>query len=110
MTDSRFIRRDGALRVQSDARRLAGLTQPPPAGDVLFEAVVQTALALCNRREVPPEMESALSVLLAQAYEGGLGRSVSTVKRGDTSITYAAGGLAQWRELLAPFTRLGSPL
>lgn len=106
--DRRYIRGGGELRVQADARRLAGMTEPPAAADILYESVLHTALALCNRRDVPPEMEAPLSILLAQAYESGLGRGVSTVKRGDTSITYGAGGMTQWRELLAPYIHLGS--
>lgn len=108
MMTKRYQQEGGALRVQAKALQLSGLQTPPGGAAVLHDAVVHTALALCQRRDIPLEMEEPLSILLAQAYESGVGRSVSNVKRGDTSITYAPGGTEQWKNLLAPFIRLGT--
>ena len=108
MMSDRYQQEGGALRVQANALQLSGLDAAPGGAAVLHDAVVHTALALCQRRDIPREMEAPLSILLARAYESGVGRSVSTVKRGDTSITYAAAGMEQWKQLLAPFTRLGT--
>ena len=108
MMTARYQQEGGALRVQAKALQLSGLSTPPGGASVLHDAVVHTALALCQRRDIPPEMELPLAMLLADAYESGVGRSVATVKRGDTSITYAAGGVDQWQRLLAPFVRLGT--
>ncbi len=108
MMTARYQQAGGELRVQANALQLSGLSAPPVGAAILHDAVVHTALALCQRRDIPVEMEEPLSILLAQAYETGLGRSVSNVKRGDTSITYAPGGMEQWKSLLAPFVRLGT--
>lgn len=106
MMTERYQQEGGALRVQASALQLSGLDTAPGGAETLHDAVVHTALALCRRRDIPYEMEAPLSILLAQVYESGVGRSVSNVKRGDTSITYAAAGLEQWKSLLAPFVRL----
>lgn len=108
MMTARYQQEGGALRVQAGALQLAGLDAPPAGAEVLHNAVVHTALALCRRRDIPREMEEPLSILLAQAYAGGLGRSVSTVKRGDTAITYGQDGMDRWHSLLTPFIRLGT--
>ena len=108
MMSAVYRQEGGQIRVQANARQLAGISSPPAAAAVLHDAVVHTALALCNRKAIPREMEEPLSILLAAAYESGVGRQVSTVKRGDTSITYAAGGLDLWQRLLAPFVRMGT--
>lgn len=108
MMRARYQQEGGALRVQARALQLSGLSTPPGGAAVLHDAVVHTALALCQRRDIPPEMEAPLAILLADAYESGICRSVATVKRGDTSITYAAGTMDQWQRLLAPFVRLGT--
>ena len=108
MMSAVYRQEGGQIRVQANARQLAGLSSPPAAAGVLHDAVVHTALALCQRKTIPAEMESLLSILLHYGFLEGIGRSVSTVKRGDTSITYAAGGLDLWQRLLAPFVRMGT--
>lgn len=108
MMTARYQQEGGDIRVQAKALQLSGLDAPPGGAAALHDAVVHTALALCQRRDVPREMEEPLSILLAQAYESGVGRSVSNIRRGDTSITYAAAGMDQWKSLLAPFIRLGT--
>jgi hypothetical protein len=108
ITDAKYEQPGGPQRVVAEAMALANLKELPEAGMVLHDAVVHTALALCQRKTIPAEMESLLSILLHYGFLEGIGRSVSTVKRGDTSITYAPGGLDLWCKLLAPWIRLGT--
>lgn len=108
ITDAKYERPGGSQRVVANAMELAGMKELPEAGMVLHDAVVHTALALCQRKTIPFEMEALLGILLHFGFLEGIGRSVSTVKRGDTSITYAPGGLDLWCKLLAPWIRLGT--
>jgi len=100
---------DGAEgRIEALALAVSGLTEPPEAGAALLEAAVCAALGLCGRGDVPRAMEPALGIMLAELYREGLHQPVSSVKRGDTAITYTAGerGMGDYRQLLAPFVRL----
>lgn len=96
-------------RIEELALSISGLAAPPQAGQALYTAAVSAALNLCGRLDVPRAMEPALGLILADMYREGLHRPVSSVKRGDTAITYAAGGeggMLDTRMLLSPFIRL----
>ena len=97
-------------QIQELALQLSGLTAPPENSDALYQATLSWALNLCNRQDVPAAMEEPLALLLARAYTSHLDRPVSTVKRGDTSITYASTGDSAYslQALLTPFIRLRS--
>lgn len=98
----------GRDRVLRQGLALSGLESAPPQAETLLDTLVYSAAALCGRRDIPRAMEGALAVLLARSYQEGLGRSVSTVKRGDTAITYAS-GQPSMQSLLQPFMRLHTP-
>lgn len=74
---------------------------------LLLETVCAQAAAYCGRGDISPEMESAVAVLLAGELEGGTPGGVRSVKRGDTTITYAEGNDPM--AALKPFVRLRSP-
>ena len=100
---------DAPARIEALALAVAGLEAPPEAAGALYTAAVGAAAGLCGRNDIPRAMEPALALILADLYREGLHRPVSAVKRGDTTITYAAGGegrMADTRALLKPFVRL----
>ncbi len=103
-----FSDADAPGRIAEQALALSGLSEVPAHSDVLFDAALSAALNLCGRNDVPREMELPIANILATLYQEGVSRPVSTVKRGDTAITYAPGGLHEARALLAPFIRLHS--
>ena len=74
---------------------------------LLLETVCQRAAAYCGREDIPSAMEGPLAVLLAGELEGGTPGGVRSVKRGDTTITYAEG--SDPMAVLKPFVRLRSP-
>lgn len=108
MTGIRYESPGARERIEALALAVSGLEAPPQAGQALYDAALHSALGLCGRGDVPRAMEPALSLILADLYREGLHRPVSSVKRGDTSITYAAGqgGIGDVKALLAPFVRL----
>ena len=75
-------------------------------GDALVEMAAQRACALCGRTDLPEEMEQAVAALAADMAAGG---SVKSLKRGDTSLTFASSGGQDALVLLSPFRRLGTP-
>ncbi|MBR5390966.1 MAG: hypothetical protein IK141_06705 [Clostridia bacterium] len=99
---------DGRQRVLEQAAALAGLEELPQEAEALLEAVACGAAAICNRRDLPREMEWPLAVLLSRALRDGAERPVTAVKRGDTQITYGPEDLSA-KVLLGPFIRLGTP-
>jgi len=106
--DGRFECEGARARIEALALAVSGLEAAPTAGAALLEAAVSAALGLCGRADVPRAMEPALGIMLGDLYREGLHHPVSSVKRGDTAITYAAGagGLSDYRQLLMPFVRL----
>lgn len=96
----------GRERILEHALRLSGLSAPPEGWESLYAAAADSALAVCRRRDIPREMETAVAALLAALYREGLDRPVSSVRRGDTAITYAGLSLCDARTLLQPFIRL----
>ncbi|MBR5537996.1 MAG: hypothetical protein IKU58_08860 [Clostridia bacterium] len=74
---------------------------------LLLETVCERAAAYCGRRDIPAEMEGAVALLLAGELEGGTPDGVRSVKRGDTTITYADG--SDPMAALKPFARLRAP-
>ena len=99
---------EGRQRVLAKAGALAGMEELPQEAETLLEAVVCGAAALCNREDIPEGMEWPLAILLSRALRDGTERPVTTVKRGDTQITYGPEELPA-RVLLSPFVRLGMP-
>ena len=67
------------------------------------------AAALCGRAHIPACMEGTLAALLCRRLSGQGDRAVSSVKRGDTTITYEQGGSSSMEALLRPFVRLKTP-
>ena len=98
----------GAERIRQRARAIAGLALPAERETALLETLAAHALGHCGRKAVPEEMEDALAVLLARLFREGTERPVSSVKRGDTAITYDR-QQPSLEALLAPFVRLRSP-
>mgnify|MGYP006976140698 CR=1 FL=1 len=100
----------GAERIRQQARVISGLELPAERETALLETLAAHALGHCGRGDVPEEMEGALAVLLAGALcvAGTPLALVSSVKRGDTAITYDR-QQPSFEALLAPFVRLRSP-
>ncbi len=88
------------------AELLSGGPLPEDAG-ALAETAARQAMALCQREDVPEDMELAVASLLLSLLPGG-GRdggedgdggpdlyaagAVKSIQRGDTTITYASDG------------------
>ena len=98
----------GAERIRQQARVISGLELPAERETALLETLAAHALGHCGRGDIPEEMEGALAVLLARLFREALERPVSSVKRGDTAITYDR-QQPSFEALLAPFVRLRSP-
>lgn len=88
--------------IREKAEALAGRSLGE-TGDALAAIAAQRAMAYCCREDIPEEMEqAAASLALAlreQSGDGGIGMgagsgAIRSIQRGDTSITYAAGGSA----------------
>ena len=75
-------------------------------GDVLTEMAAQRACSLCQRQDIPEEMEQAVAAMVLSLAEGG--ETVKSLQRGDTAITYDVSQCGT-AALLAPFRRLGIP-
>ena len=76
-------------------------------GDLLVSIAAQRALALCNRRDIPKEMEQAVAALVV--FLAGGGESVKSLTRGDTAITYDTGDIAASpMAVLEPWRRLAT--
>ena len=68
----------------------------------------QTAMAWCNRDDIPEDMEVVVAALTVSLSEGR--EAVKAMTRGDTSITYDAGGIMAGLPALAalsPWRKLG---
>ena len=74
-------------------------------GAMLAELAGDSACAFCNRADIPKEMEQAVAMLLLELQEGC--GSVSSVRRGDTAVTYKPAQSAA-KAALRPFCRLGT--
>ena len=101
----------GRERILEQALALSGVDRDGRTENAL-DTLASLAAAWCGRGDIPRQMEGAMAVLLSRSLQGEDGRQVSSVKRGDTTITYAGGQpgfSAQGAELLAPFVRLSSP-
>lgn len=98
----------GRERILKQGAVLSGLESPPEQAEVLLDTLLCSVSALCNRRDIPESMEGTVSILLARLYQEGIARPVSTVKRGDTAITYVT-GQPDVLSLLQPFVRLHTP-
>ena len=101
----------GRERILQTALTLAGVDRDARA-ETQLDALVSVAAAICGREHIPNEMEETLAVLLCRQLAGQGDRSVSSVKRGDTTITYERNGQtasADLAQTLAPFIHLRSP-
>ncbi len=105
MMELLYQKEGGEQRVKQLALSLSGLSEAPSAEQALYEAAVNFALVYCHRVDIPPEMEHALALVLSDLYRDGVSRPVSSVRRGDTNITYADQGGRAIR-VFAPFVRL----
>lgn len=99
----------GRQRILEQGMALSGLESDPRQAELLLDTVTGAVTAWCNRTDIPEEMEGAMAILLAKMLQDGADRPVSTVKRGDTAITYADRGGVDMMGLLEPFVRLKTP-
>ena len=97
---------DGKERIFQQALALCG-AQDSDRSRAMLDTVCQQAAAYCGRGDIPSAMEGPLAMLLAGELEGGTPAGVRSVKRGDTTITYAEG--SDPMALLKPFVRLRTP-
>ena len=97
---------EGKERIFQKALALCG-GEDNQRSRALLETVCEKAAAYCGRRDIPEEMEGAVALLLAGELEGGTPEGVRSVKRGDTTITYADG--SDPMAGLKPFVRLRAP-
>lgn len=95
MADAEKIR---AIREKAEA--LAGRSLGE-SGDALAAIAAQRATTHCCRDDIPEEMEQAVAALALALWrqscgeDAGIGAGsgvIRSIQRGDTSITYAAGG------------------
>ena len=101
----------GKERILQQALALSGMESAPLAGEML-EVLASLSTAWCGRSDIPEAMEGTLAVLLCRQLQGEGDRQVSSVKRGDTTITYESGQQTANTDLtqaLAPFIHLRSP-
>lgn len=99
---------DKVTAIRAKAEALAGQSLGEH-GDALVEMAMQRACAVCQRSDIPEEMEQAVAALVLSMAEGTDGAAVKSLTRGDTSISYdtAQSGAKGAESLLAPFRRLG---
>lgn len=101
----------GRERILQTALTLAGAEKDDRA-EAQLDTLVSMAVVLCGREHIPACMEGTLAALLCRQLTGQGDRAVSSVKRGDTTITYENGGQSANTELakaLAPFIHLQGP-
>lgn len=99
----------GRQRILEQGMALSGLERAPQQAELLLDLVTSAVTAWCGRDDIPREMEGTLAILLARVLRDGAERPVSTVKRGDTAITYGEQGNEGLGKLLEPFVRLKTP-
>jgi len=99
----------GRQRILEQGIALSGLESAPQQAELLLDTLTAAVIAWCCREDIPEEMEGVMAILLAQSLKGDGERPVTSVKRGDTAITYADGEKADSKRLLAPFVRLKTP-
>jgi hypothetical protein len=101
----------GRERILQTAFTLAGVDRDDKA-EAQLDALVSMAAAICGREHISSDMEGTLAALLCRQLTGQGDRAVSSVKRGDTTITYASDSQTASADLtrtLAPFIHLRSP-
>lgn len=99
----------GRQRIFEQGVLLFGEEDIPQTADVLLDGVIRCAAAFCGRSDIPESMEWPLAVLFSRVLQDGEGRPVTSVKRGDTAVTYADRETMSMETLLSPFVRLQSP-
>ena len=98
----------GKERILQQALALSGMESAPQAGEML-EVLASLSTAWCGRSDIPESMEGVLAALLCRQLQGEGERQVSSVKRGDTTITYEQGAGTTMETMLRPFVRLKTP-
>lgn len=101
----------GRERILQMALTMAGVDRDERA-EAQLDVLVSMAAAVCGREYIPAGMEGTLAMLLYRRFTGQGDRAISSVKRGDTTITYDSEGQIDSVDLtkaLAPFIRLASP-
>ena len=98
----------GKDRILQQALALSGMESAPHAGEML-EMLASLSAAWCGRSDIPEAMEGTLAALLCRQLQGEGERQVSSVKRGDTTITYEQGVGVTMETMLRPFVRLKTP-
>ena len=99
----------GRQRILEQGMALSGLESAPQQAELLLDTLTSAVTAWCCREDIPEKMEGTMAILLAQSLKDGDNRPVTTVKRGDTAITYADENTVDRAALLAPFVRLKIP-
>jgi len=99
----------GRQRILEQGAALSGMESTPQQAALLLDTLTQAVIGWCCREDIPEEMEGAMAILLAQMLKNDGERPVSSVKRGDTAITYGDGETVDGKALLAPFVRLKTP-
>lgn len=97
---------EGKERILQRALALCG-GEDDHRARLMLDTVCEEAAAYCGRTDIPAAMEGPLAALLAGELEGGTPAGVRSVKRGDTTITYAEG--SDPMAVLKPFVRLRTP-
>lgn len=101
----------GRERILQTALTLAGVDRNEQS-EAQLDVLVSMAAAVCGREYISSCMEGTLATLLCRRLTGQGDRAVSSVKRGDTTITYDSAGQTDSIDLtkaLAPFMHLASP-
>lgn len=101
----------GRERILQTALTLAGVERDEQS-EAQLDVLASMAAAVCGREHIPNCMEGTLATLLCRRLTGQDDRAVSSVKRGDTTITYDSPGQSDSADLtkaLAPFIHLSSP-
>lgn len=100
------MRPEQTAAIREKAEALSGISLGDN-GDLLVGIAMERAMAHCNRRDIPPEMEQAVAALAVFLADGG--EAVKSLTRGDTAITYdTAGTVGNPMTLLAPWRKLGT--
>ena len=102
-----FQQEGGEGRIKETALALYGSETEPANFDVLYRCALSASLAMCCRDDIPHGMEEGVAFVLARLLQEGDGRPVSSIRRGDVSITYDKGAYGTAKELLAPYVKLG---
>ena len=57
---------------------------------LIIDSVTEKALAYCKLQAIPPALKPTIAEMAVRSYENMTGGNVSSVKRGDVTVTYSA--------------------